>query len=179
MNEEADPIMQRAEDLRRSFDESFANAYRGEADPHEDFVAIRVASGVCAIRLTEISGLFNGKIVTPVPGSVPGLLGVASFRGTIVPVFDLRALLGYPGGEPSRWLALVPGASPVSLAFDQFEGHLRVPRSAAAIDELPAPPREYVREVVSVAGTLRPVLHLPLILEEIGKRARRGLEKER
>ena len=179
MDEEADPITQRAEDLRRSFDGSFANAHRGEADPHEDFVTIRVAANVYAIRLTEISGLFDGKTVTPVPGSVPGLLGVASFRGTIVPVFDLRALLGYPGSELPRWLALVPGASPVSLAFDQFEGYLRVSRSAAPIDYLPGPQREIVREVVSVAGTLRPVLHLPSILDEIGKRARRGLEKER
>lgn len=171
--DENDPILQRAKELRRSFDESFAVAHRRETDVHEDFIAIRLGENPYAIRLREVSGLFDRKVITPLPGSVSGLLGVASFRGTIVPVFDLRALLGHSRGLPPRWVVLLPARSPVSLAFDQFEGHLRLPRNPSGDKERQAG-RDYVQGVVSVAGVSRPVLHVQSILDEIGKRAAMG-----
>ncbi len=152
--EQSKPAAGLAEELRRSFDASFAEGYRAEAVPPENFIAIRVADHPYAIALADMAGLFAGKAITPVPGDSPGLLGVASFRGAIVPVFDLRTLLGYSGGQVPRWLVLVLAQPPVSLAFDEFEGHLRAART----------------QVITVDGTPRPVLDLPSILDEIGKR---------
>ncbi len=177
MNPERTTFTDLTEELRRSFNESFAEPHRAEAASSEDFIAIRVAEHPYAIALPEISGLFAGKAITPVPGFDPGLLGVAGFRGTIVPVFDLRTLLGYSGARTPRWLVLAPCGEPVSLAFDAFEGHVRAPRASIFAGGQTDPSRPYVRGVLSAEGTSRPVLDLPSILNDIGKRTRGSLER--
>ena len=121
MSDEPRNIDRRAEDLRRSFDQSFETASNGETALQENFLAIRMAEDPYAVRLSEISGLFLDKVITPLPGSVSGLLGVAAFRGAMMPVYDLRVLLGYLGGGSPRW--------PVSASLSCENNSLRSKRT--------------------------------------------------
>jgi chemotaxis signal transduction protein len=166
--------IERSTELRRAFDRSFAEAPATRATELDDLLDIRVALDAYAIRLDQVTGVFADKPVTPLPGSFPELLGIAGFRGAIVPVYDLRTLLGYPRGGSQRWLILTAGETRIALAFDLFEGHTRVARTAIAKESGGETQRHHVREVVRTATQVRPIVHLPSILEVIRKRARRG-----
>jgi purine-binding chemotaxis protein CheW len=152
--------------LRAGFDRSFAEPVRLDMTPMEDLLTVRVGDDVFAIRLSEISGLYVGKKVTRVPGSDPALLGIAGFRGAIQPVYGVATLLGRPAEISPRWLVIAAAAA-VALAFGTFERHLRVasetirPRDAGAKDQ------PYARDFVSVQQFVRPILHLPSIIDTI------------
>jgi len=163
-----------SQSLRRAFDNSFAEPLRVESDQLEDLLSILVAGDAYALRLAEISGLFVDRRVTPLPGPLPELLGIAGFRGAMIPVYDLGTLLGYPGVRTPRWLVLSATQARIGLAFDQFDGHVRLPRAAITAEDRVETARRHAREIARTANGARPVLDLPSILDAIGKRARHG-----
>jgi chemotaxis signal transduction protein len=167
-------VIERSTVLRRAFDRSFSEAPVTRATELDDLLDIRVGPDPYAIHLDQVTGVFADKPVTPLPGSFSDLLGIAGFRGAIVPVYDLRILLGYAGGGSQRWLILTAGQTRIALAFDQFEGHSRVARTAIVEEGGGVAQRHYVREVVRTASLARPIVHLPSILEVIRKRAHQG-----
>jgi chemotaxis signal transduction protein len=166
MSETLSGITARAAQLRLAFDASFAEPVRLDTTLKEDLLAVRIGKQAFAIRLSEITGLFAGKKVTPVPGGHPALCGIAGFRGAIVPVYDLQILLGHPGTATPRWL-VIAAAAPVALAFAVFEGQLRVARDA--ILPQPSSPefRGYARELVRTPDFVGPIMHLPSVLDAI------------
>jgi purine-binding chemotaxis protein CheW len=93
--------------------------------------------------------------------------GIAGVRGVIVPVFDLASLLGYPGVGSARWLVTARDAT-VGFLVDDFEGQVRVDADALVAHESGS--RAHVREVVRTSAISRPVVHLPSLVEAIGKR---------
>lgn len=173
MSDEDPGLAERAAELRRAFDRSFAESPRTEARQLEDFLAVRVAADPYAIRLVEISGLFVDKTVTRLPNTVPEFLGIAGFRGSIVPVYDLRALLDYSVADAPRWLAIA-AQTPVALAFDAFDGYLRLPREAVMPEERGQRPRQHIHGALRAGDLVRPVVDLASILESIKKRAQKG-----
>ncbi len=160
--------------LRRSFDDAFARAPVRDQQQLEDFLAIRVASDPYVLRLEEVAGLFAHKEVTPIPHSVPGLLGIAALRGALLAVYDLRVLLGYPAPDPPPWF-VVTGARRVALGFDGYEGHLRLSQEARAVERRTARARPHVREIVRSARAVRPIVHLASVLEAIEARPSAGI----
>ena len=166
MSATAPRVAERAAELRREFDRAFAEPIRPETAIKEDLLGIRAGAQAYAIRLSEIAGLHAGKKITRVPGSAAALCGIAGFRGALLPVYDLQALLGHSSVETPRWLVIASGA-PIALAFDTFEGHLRasadeiVPQSAR-----PEMPR-YARELVRKQNFIDPILHLPSVLDAV------------
>jgi chemotaxis signal transduction protein len=162
---EAVPQMaQRAAELRREFDRSFAESFVGKSASH-DLLAIRLDEQHFALRLSDIGGLFIDKKITPVPGAGGFLLGIAGFRGVIAPVYDLQRLLGCPAVRNPRWLVMAAAAS-VGFAFAAFDGQLRVPASAMT-------PRQQehaqslTSSVVQHEGVLRPIIELSRALKAI------------
>ena len=75
-----------AAQLRQDFDQSFAEAVHDQAEPREDFLAVRLGDDAHAIRLADITNLLQLTALTRIPSPVPELLGSAGFRGTVVPV---------------------------------------------------------------------------------------------
>jgi purine-binding chemotaxis protein CheW len=126
-------------------------------------LAIRVAGDPYGVPLGDVAGLYVDRTVVAIPSKNPALLGVAGFRGTVAPVYDLRALLGYPPSEDAssarlRWLLLIGGGEPISVAFEQFETQLRVaPDAISTADEGKA---GMTRGTVRGDGIERPVLSL-------------------
>jgi purine-binding chemotaxis protein CheW len=177
MNGRALPVSERAAQLRRDFDRSFAEPPAGRPAAPVDLLAIRLGTEPYALRLSEIAGLFADKKLTRLPDSVPEFLGLAGFRGSVVPVYDLRVLLGHAGGEAPRWLVIAV-AGMVALAFDGFDGHLRLGQEGIAQPEPGIAKRPHVRALArpgddrsALAGTLRPIVDLASVVEAIGPRA--------
>lgn len=167
MSDAALRVSERAAMLRREFDRAFAAPFRSDTVTREDLLGIRASAQAYAIRLSEIAGLHAGKKITRVPGSNAALCGIAGFRGALLPVYDLHALLGHSSNvETQRWLVIAQGA-PVALAFEAFEGHLRASReeivSHSARPDMP----RHARELVRTQNFIGPILHLPSILDAI------------
>jgi chemotaxis signal transduction protein len=162
-----------AGELARAFDDEFARPIARRSEALLEFLAIRVGAEPYALARSDLAGLFVDKRLTPLPGAGAGLLGIAGFRSVLVPVYDLRALLGIDGaGPPPRWLAAT-AAAPVALAFDRFERYLRVPSAAIAGT---GGPGSQVRHAVCTAGETRPVIDVTSRVEAL--RGRRGSRAE-
>lgn len=162
--------------LRQEFDRSFAEPPVSGIVSVEDFLAIGIGGDPYAVRLAEIRGLYADRRIVPLPTPVPELLGMASFRGQIAPVYNLAALLGYSHLRERtlpRWLVLVRWRVPVALAFDAFETHLRVApeaivESSAVVDT--GRVRPHTRGAVQDDAVRRPIVPLPAVLEDISQR---------
>lgn len=157
----------RAAKLRTDFDRSFAVPLRADVAVKVDLLAIRVGSESCALRLSDVTGLFADRVITRIPGSNTALLGIAGFRGAVVPVYSLQTLLGHSGAQVPRWL-VTAATPPIALAFDEFEGHLRVPTNAVLPQQTHTKMRTYAREFIRSADVVRSVLHLPSLIEALG-----------
>src|SRR6185312_2949550 len=115
--------------LRHAFDEAFRRAAHELADDRARLLRLRVGGDAYAFRLDEIASFAAARRIVPLASAVPGLLGLAGLRGTLVPVYSLAALLGRAADdEAPRWFVLCGGAEPVALAFARFEGYVETAR---------------------------------------------------
>jgi chemotaxis signal transduction protein len=161
-------LKNKAAELRQDFDGSFAEEPHAASTQTEDLLSIRIDNDPYALRLTEIAGLFADRAITPLPGPAPELLGIAGIRGAMIPIYDLRRLLGYAGNGAPRWFVLTANAT-IGLSFDQFEAHLRLPHAAIVREERAD---TAIREVARNAQSILPIIHLPSVLGMIEKRGR-------
>lgn len=60
-----------------------------------------------AVQLSQVREVFALESITPVPAMPPMLVGVANFHGTIVPLIDLRSVVGMPISSAPRYAVIV------------------------------------------------------------------------
>jgi chemotaxis signal transduction protein len=144
--------------LREDFDRSFAEPARSHDVEHVELLAIGAGGRPYAIRLSQTSGLHPDRPVTPLPGPLPALLGLAGFAGTAVPIYDLAALLGHRVTERPRWLVLATGRPTLGLAFHELDGHVRVDADAIVGEAGGGAVRGPVRGMVALPGGTRPIV---------------------
>ena len=170
---ESSLLSARLEEMKQSFDRSFAEApVGGEQEQIENLLSIRVASDAYAVRLGETSGLYVNRKVVGLPSPMPELMGMAGFRGSVIPVFDLAACLGYGvSDEAGRWLLLAGKNGVIGFSFQSFDGHLRAAAADLAHPERNEPARgRHIREVVVSGGTIRPVIDLVSVVRALKER---------
>lgn len=186
MNDTQGHLAGRAAVLRAEFDRSFALPHIVDKARRENLLAIHIGRDAFALRLSEISGMFSDRRITPVPSSVAALIGVVGFRGTILPVYSLQAFFGQPQTEQPRWL-VIAAAAPVALAFQHFDGHAQVlPEDLLPRDDHHQAKR-FVRDFARLQGLgqqesgqpgpaqqmtvqqtmTRPIAHVPSIVDAI------------
>lgn len=170
------PLSQAVLDLRAEFDGAFAQAPHLAETASQNMLAIRVGTEPYALPLEQIAGLYADRHVTALPSPLPSLLGVSSFRGQIVPVYDLALLLGHGQGLAPRWLVLVRCAQPLALAFGQFESYFTVaPQEIMSAGAAPGRPHLY--DTVQGADAPRPVIQLPSVVDDIQRQANLALQQ--
>jgi chemotaxis signal transduction protein len=151
-------LSRRVAELRRAFDGAFA-APLVEAKPEQvDLLLLRVASEVFAVDLADVASVHVKKRITRFPTPIPGLLGVAAFRGSVVSVHDARALLGHPTQRAPETVVLTRLG--FALAFDGFDSHLRVERAALARAAPAAQASRLVRSVLLTPDGVRPIVDI-------------------
>ncbi|MEU4428199.1 chemotaxis protein CheW [Actinoplanes sp. NPDC024001] len=155
-------VADRVTQLREDFDRSFAEPARVLDEESIELLAIGVGDRPYALRLSQTSGVHPDRPVTALPTTLRALLGVAGFAGTVVPVYDLAALLGHPIAQRPRWLVLTAGSPPLALAFHQLDHHLRVSVSDVAGGLADgAGPRGYLQGMVRLPDGNRPIIDVP------------------
>jgi purine-binding chemotaxis protein CheW len=96
-----------------------------------DVLLLRLAGELYGIPSASVREVVRYRAYTPVPGSPPSLPGILSQRGTILPVVELRSLLG---------LAIVPitrSARLVIVAHQEIDMALMV-EAVLDLADLPA-----------------------------------------
>lgn len=92
-------------------------------------IGFRAGRRLLASGIDEISELLAVPELTPVPGTLPWLLGIANVRGNLVPVVDLaRFLFGQRTqlAEQTRLLIVRQGTGSVALLVDEVFGQRTV-----------------------------------------------------
>jgi chemotaxis signal transduction protein len=152
--------------LRRAFDQSFSEAESVDARPLADFLAIRLGNEPYAIRLAHVARLVVRIPITPLRTAVPHLLGIVGIRASTVPVYDLRAILGCSTLVAPEWMVIV-AAIPIALAFDAFDGHLRLSPDAIAPRNGNGSSWEHARDVVRTGDQRRPLVNVLSVVDQI------------
>jgi purine-binding chemotaxis protein CheW len=75
--------------------------------PDVDVLLVRVANELYALRSASVREVVRFRPWTPVPGAPATLPGIISQRGMILPIVELRALLGLEQAELTRAARLV------------------------------------------------------------------------
>lgn len=107
-----------------------------------DALVVRLGTGRFAVSLASVAEVGRIPAVTRVPGVPAWVAGVANWRGRILPVLDLRELLGadvHDPGREGRLTVLVDGAVLVGLLVDGVEGTTAL-ADVAAFPAAGAPP---------------------------------------
>lgn len=119
------------------------------------------------IDLQNVREVFIVESITPVPGMPSGLVGVTNLRGSVVPLLDLRQMIGLPAETALKYAVVVKhGNWQVGVLVDT------VPeiRTLSKDQFLPAPTgtgeggNPFVSTVVKLEDRLRGVLETSVVL---------------
>jgi purine-binding chemotaxis protein CheW len=128
---------------------------------------ISLGGELFAIDLRNVREVFEVDIITPIPAMPPALAGVANLRGTVVPIVDLRTVLGLPSNGSVPFAVVIRhGTRQVGVLVD------RVPeiRTVQREELLPAPtggsnaPKPFVSGVLRVEERMGGVVEVPTLL---------------
>ena len=88
-------------------------------------VVVRLGSGRFAAELSAVAEVGRVPALTRIPGAPEWLRGVANWRGRLLPVLDLRSLLGgqaAPLGASARLVVLAVDGVSAGVLVDAVEG---------------------------------------------------------
>jgi purine-binding chemotaxis protein CheW len=101
-----------------------------DTPPGTDHVVLRMGPGRYAVAAPDVTEVIPLPTLTRVPGTPSWVCGVANWRGHVVPVIDLRPVLGVPAGPlPSSARVVVVSRDDVEvgLVAEAVEGLVSVP----------------------------------------------------
>jgi purine-binding chemotaxis protein CheW len=95
-------------------------------------LAFRVGGERYAVEVQAVFQVLEARGLAPLPATPPWLLGALVARTRVVPVLDLRVLLGLEGGGMSDLAKVVvveQGDDVFGLAAEELEGRLEIARA--------------------------------------------------
>jgi chemotaxis signal transduction protein len=129
--------------LDNAVDELYMGAVKPDRASHE-YLSFRLADERFAVSILFIEEILLTPVITDLPRTEPTILGVLSLRGTIVPVVDLRLLLGLYATDverSNRVLIVNVSDELVGLFVDEVMNVIRLKD-----DEIEPPPAVFGRQ---------------------------------
>lgn len=149
---------------------AFEEIESGSAEGQDGVISVLVywigASGM-AINVEQTEGVVDCPRVTPLPNAPDSILGVASVRGRMTLVMDLR--MGNEPGAAKQRLILIKGDRQIGLLADRVEGVVSLRRisqksnSSNRMSALSNKDRSQTLQIPSICFFRRKGLELPLI----------------
>lgn len=96
-------------------------------------VIARVAGTACGIDIEAVLEILPPTDTTPIPGAPSQVLGVLNLRGGVVPVAELRSVLGFPAApfdQETRFVFVSYGQNRIGLVVDEVVEVITVDPSA-------------------------------------------------
>ncbi len=94
------------------------------------YLSFRLADELYAVSILYIKEIIKPNLFTELPRTAPVILGVISLRGTIVPVVDLRILLGLDDAIQTRksriLIVSTEGDDQIGLLVDEVRSVIRL-----------------------------------------------------
>jgi purine-binding chemotaxis protein CheW len=132
---------------------------------------ISLGGELYAVDLRNVREVFEVESVTPVPGMPAALVGVANLRGVVIPLVDLRFLLGVPVNGPSPPFAVVVrhGSRQVGVLVERVPEirNLRNDQFLPAVQTAGAESRPFVSTVLRIEDRLGGMLEVPMVFEHV------------
>jgi purine-binding chemotaxis protein CheW len=94
---------------------------RNRHDPSKNLVGFVVGDVEYALAIARVKEIANPLGIVAIPHPPPAVVGVADYRGDVVPVVDLRTRFGLEAVEPTRktkWLVVDVSGRLVALVVD-------------------------------------------------------------
>jgi purine-binding chemotaxis protein CheW len=93
----------------------------------DEFIIFRIDGGSFGFRLDDVGEIIRLPILARMPLAPKSLLGLANLRGEVIPVVDVRCLLGSPAASPDKdtRVIVVRHGAPVAFVIDRIEGLLK------------------------------------------------------
>jgi len=127
-----------AEDRERILRERAAVVARARAEPRAaglPVLAFTLGGERYAVEVKAVLQVVDAASLWPLPAAPPWLLGAVLARTRVVPVLDLRALLGLEGGglsDLSKIVVLEDEGDLFGLAVEELTGQLDLDRDSLA-----------------------------------------------
>jgi purine-binding chemotaxis protein CheW len=112
--------------------EAGAEPQSGTEDHYWELLAFELGGEEYALELKHIKEIIRWMEVTRVPRIHPAIKGIISLRGVVMPVFDLRTLLGLTESPPTRQSRIIVvslESGTLGLVADRVSEVLRLPVS--------------------------------------------------
>jgi|SRR5580704_1139265 purine-binding chemotaxis protein CheW len=95
--------------------------HRHRHDPSKNLVGFVVGDVEYAVAIARVKEIANPLVVVALPHPPRSVVGVADYRGEVVPVVDLRTRFGLPEAPPTRrtkWIVVDVSGRVVALVVD-------------------------------------------------------------
>ncbi len=142
-------------------------------------VTFELGPACYALPVERVREVLRVPWISKLPRSPEALLGVVNVRGQVLPVLDLRALLGHPSRPPDRHARLLvarSGEVEAGLVVERVRSIAEIPRRD--LREPPtlsgSLPRELIAGQASHEGSLVALLNLDAVLERCRATLRGG-----
>ena len=110
---------------------STATAPRSDADPMPQALRVRNRDRDRTVPLSQLDAVIDRPPMTAVPAAPEWLLGVAAYKGALLPVVDLAAACGDEGSAPrepgERLLLVETGVHRVAFSVEAILSHASEP----------------------------------------------------
>src|ERR1700688_2183847 len=90
-------------------------------DPSKNLVGFVVGDVEYAVNIARVKEITNPLVVVPLPHPPRAVVGVADFRGEVIPVVDLRLRFGLasaPATRKTKWIVVDVSSRLVALVAD-------------------------------------------------------------
>jgi purine-binding chemotaxis protein CheW len=101
--------------------EKRASRHRHRHDPSKSLVGCIVGDVHYAVPIARVKEIANALEIVPLPHAPREIVGVADYRGEVVPVIDLRTRFGLPLADrtrKSKWIVVDVAGRPAALVVD-------------------------------------------------------------
>jgi purine-binding chemotaxis protein CheW len=124
---------------------------RQRHDPSKNLVGFVVGEVEYAVEIARVKEIANPLEVVALPHPPPAVMGVADYRGDVVPVVDLRARFGLPPAPATRktkWIVVDVSGRLVAIVVDAVTEVF----GSASAGLRPAPPLGAGDDLRGIAG---------------------------
>jgi purine-binding chemotaxis protein CheW len=131
-----------------------------EAPRVTDHVVVRLGSGRYAVCAPDVAEVISVPALTRIPGAPVWLCGIGNWRGHVLPVIDLRPVLGAtasPSPSSARVVVLAVDDVEVGILADAVTGLLPVPDDCEPPPTNVQGPARVLLRGITDGGTAGPV----------------------